>query len=136
MISLRTHNIMDYVIGVFLVVAPYLFGFSHINAAANLFMIGGIALIVYSLLTNYYYSLARVIPLGVHMAMDALMGIVLILAPALFGYREMLTNGQYAVHIISGIGAVGLVALTRTRTEEAKTPSERVGIEHEAPLLR
>lgn len=136
MISLRTHNIFDYVIGVFLVVCPFLFGFSQIATAVNIFMLGGIALVTYSLLTNYYYSLARVIPLGVHMMLDALLGILLILSPALFGYRETLTDGQYALHIVVGIGVVGLVALTHTRTETMKSPIERAGIAREAPLTR
>lgn len=134
MLSLKTHNIADYVIGVLLIASPFLFNVANVTAAANLFMIGGIALIVYSLLTNYYYSVARVIPLGVHMAMDAILGVLFILAPALFGYRDLLTSGQYALHIVFGLGAIGLVSLTRTRTEAAKTPSERAAIAHEAPL--
>jgi hypothetical protein len=136
MISLRTHNILDYVIGAVLILSPFLFGFADINAARNLYVLGGIALIVYSLFTNYYYAIAHVIPLGVHMTLDALLGILVILAPAMFGYRDLLTDGQYALHIVLGIGAVGLVALTRTRTEAAKTPSERAGIAHEVPLTR
>jgi hypothetical protein len=134
MISLRTHNILDYVFGVVLMVSPFLFGFSQIDAATNLFMVGGIALIVYSLITNYYYSIAKILPLGVHMTMDAVLGIIVILAPAMFDYRELLSNGQYALHIVFGLGAVGLVALTKTRTESAKTPSERAAIAHEVPL--
>lgn len=136
MISLRTHNIIDYILGVFLVIAPYLFGFAQAGTAANVFMVVGTTLIVYSLLTNYYYSLARVIPLGLHMTLDALTGLFLILAPALFGYRELLTNGQYALHIFAGIGVTSLVLMTKTRSEEAKTPTEKIGIEHETPLLR
>ena len=136
MVSLRTHNVLDYVIGAFLIVCPFIFGFSDVVPAVNTFMVGGVALIVYSLMTNYYYSLVKVIPLGVHMTLDAALGIVLILAPALFGYRELLTDGQYALHIVLGIGAVGLVALTQTRTETMKSPSERAGIAREAPLTR
>jgi hypothetical protein len=136
MIPLRAHNVLDYVIAALLVVSPWVFGFSDVNAARNLFLVGGIALACYSLLTNYYYSALRIIPLGVHMTLDALMGIVLILGPALFGYRPFLTNGQYALHIVLGIGAIGLVALTRPRTEAAKTPLERAAIAHEAPVTR
>ena len=43
MISLRNHNIADYIIGAVLIVSPYLFGFSHVDAARNLFLIGGIS---------------------------------------------------------------------------------------------
>ncbi len=134
MIPLKTHNILDYVIGALLIVSPWLFRFAEIDAARNTFLVLGGGLIVYSLLTNYYYSVAHILPLGVHMTLDALAGIVLILAPALFGYRDLLTGGQYAAHIVLGIGAVGLVALTRPRTEAAKTPAERAAIAHDVPL--
>lgn len=134
MIPLKVHNVLDYVIGALLVVSPWVFGFSEITTARNLFLVLGIGLVAYSLLTNYYYSALRVIPLGVHMTLDALVGILMILAPALFGYRPFITDGQYALHIVLGIGAVGLVALTRPRTEAAKTPAERAAISHEVPL--
>lgn len=136
MIPLKVHNVADYVVGAVLMIAPWLFGFADVGAARTLFLFGGISLISYSLITNYYYSVARLIPLGVHMTMDALMGILVILAPALFGYRDSLTQGQYAAHIVLGIGAVGLVALTRPRTESAKTPAERAAITHDVPLTR
>ncbi len=136
MISLRTHNVLEYGLGVFLVVCPFLFGFAGIAPAVNVFMISGIALIVYSLLTNYYYSLTRVIPLGTHMTLDAGLGILVILAPALFGYRDVLTDGHYVLHVVIGVSTVGLVALTHTRTETMKSAGERLGIAREAPLTR
>ena len=134
MLSLKVHNVLDYIIGAFLVVSPWLFRYAEIAPARNLFLFGGLALIIYSLLTNYYFSVARIIPLGVHMTMDVLLGILLILAPALFGYRDLLTEGQYAAHVVLGIAAVGMVALTRPRTESAKTPAERAAINHDVPL--
>lgn len=132
MISLRVHNILDYVIGAILIISPWLVGFSEVVAARNLFVWGGIGLITYSLFTNYYYAVAHIIPLGVHMTLDALLGVIFILGPALFGYRDVITTGQYAWHVILGIGALGLVALTRPRTEAAKTPAERAAINHDA----
>lgn len=134
MIPLRVHNILDYVIGAFMIIAPWLFRFSTVPVVRNLFLVLGVGMVVYSLLTNYYFAAFRVIPLGVHMTLDTLAGILLILAPALFGYRDLITEGQYALHIILGIGAVGLVALTRPRTEAAKTPAERAAISHDLPV--
>ncbi len=131
MIPLKVHNVIDYVVGVVLLVCPYLFGFSGVAAAKDLFLFAGATLIVYSLLTNYYYAVARVIPLGVHMVLDCLVGVLAILGPSIFGYRDMITGGQYAIHWIMGVAALGLVALTSTRTEAAKTPEERREIAHE-----
>lgn len=136
MIPLRIHNVIDYLIGTFLVVAPWMFGFADVPAARTFFLLGGLALVAYSLVTNYYYSVAKLIPLGVHMTLDALIGVAAILAPALFGYRELLSGGQYAVHVLVGVGAIGLVALTKPRTEAAKTPEERAEIAHEVPVYR
>lgn len=134
MIPLKVHNVIDYIVGALLIVSPWIFGFAEIPAARTLFLVGGVGLIAYSLITKYYYSIAKILPLGVHMTLDALLGVLVILAPALFGYRDFLTEGQYAAHIVLGIGAVGLVALTRPRTEAAKTPAERASIAHDVPL--
>ena len=134
MLPLRAHNIIDYLTGAFLIIAPWVFEFSELTAPRTLFLIGGIALIAYSLLTNYYYSVARIMPLGVHMTLDTLLGLFLIIAPALLGVGEELTQGQYAAHIAIGIGLVGFVALTRPRTEATKTAVERAAIGHDLPL--
>ena len=129
MVSLKTHNLLDYVLGVALLAAPWIFGFSRIGRASSVFLFIGAFLILYSLLTNYYYGAMRIIPLGLHMTLDALMGVTLILAPVLFDYRVFLSESQYASHVILGLCAIGLVALTRPRTEAAKTLAERASIE-------
>lgn len=136
MIPLRVHNIADYLLGALLIVSPWLFDFAGIPAARTLFLIGGIALIAYSLLTNYYFSIVRVMPLGVHMTLDTILGILLILAPALFGYRADLVNAQYVAHVVLGIVVVGSVALTRPRSEHAKTAVDRAAIRHDLPITR
>jgi hypothetical protein len=115
MISLRTHSIFDYIIGAVLVVCPSVFGFSDLYPARNIFLVLGFGLVIYSLLTDYQLSIFKLIPLPVHMTLDVLAGIALILAPSVFNYRFQLTGGQYALHWIMGLGAMTLVAVTRTR---------------------
>jgi hypothetical protein len=126
MISLRTHNILDYVIGAVLILCPYVFGFSEVDAARNTFLVLGFGLIAYSLLTNYFYSAVKLIPVNVHMVLDVLAGVALILSPSIFGYRGLLTGFDYALHFILGFGAIGLVALTdRTKTRTRVTTTDR-----------
>lgn len=122
MVSLKTHNILDYVAGALLLFVPAIFGFSEIDAARNVFIFAGIALIAYSLLTRYHYALVRVIPLGVHMTLDVLNGVIVMLAPWVFGYRDLLTSGQEVVHYVLALGVFALVAFTRPKTE-----SETIG---------
>jgi hypothetical protein len=115
-IRLDTHNVLDYVLGAVLVFSPYIFGFSDIFPARNLFLVMGFALIGYSLLTDYRYSVFKVIPLGAHMALDVVLGLSLIFVPSIVGYRPLLTGFQYAIHLIFGLGAIALVTLTQPKT--------------------
>lgn len=50
-------------------------------------MLLGISIIVYSLLTRYELSVAKLIPMPVHLGIDAPGGILLIASPWLFGFR-------------------------------------------------
>ncbi len=119
MISLKVHNIADYIIGAILIFAPAIFGFSEIDAARNSFLFAGITLIGYSLFTKYRYALLRVIPLGVHMSLDVINGILVMLAPWIFGYREILTTGQEVVHYVLALGVFALVAFTQPKSESS-----------------
>lgn len=129
MLSLKTHNVLDYVIAVALIAAPFIFGFSDIPAARNVFLVLGGGLAAYSLITKYYYCIARIIPVGIHMVFDATAGLVLLAAPYFFDYRDQLTTLQFSIHVIMGLGAIGLVAVTKTRSEAAKTVEEKREIE-------
>ena len=116
-VSLTTHNILYYVAGGLLVLCPYLFGFDGIDAARSLFLIGGLALIAYSLFTRYPYSIAKVIPLGVHMTLDVILGVLLLIGPYALGYNDVITSFQSGVHVVLGITLIALVIFTRPRTE-------------------
>ncbi len=117
MISLKTHNILDYVGGALLLFTPAIFGFAEIDAARNTFIVAGLGLIAYSLLTQYDYAIWRVIPLGLHMSLDVLNGVVVMLAPWVFGYRDLLTTGQEVVHYALALGVYALVAFTQPKAE-------------------
>ena len=41
MMSLRTHNVMDYFIGGLLMVAPFLAGFGELDVARNVLLLSG-----------------------------------------------------------------------------------------------
>lgn len=134
MLSLKTHNVLDYVVGATLVACPYIFGFSDVDIARNVFLTLGLGLIGYSMITKYYYSVLKIIPVGLHMGLDVVSGAALILAPFVLGYNDVLSGGQLLVHFAMGAGAFLLVGLTRNRStpidmrEPVKaTPLRRAG---------
>lgn len=119
-IPLKTHNILDYVVGAALILSPYLFGFSDVFAARNVFLALGFGLVAYSAVTKYYYSLAKWLALGPHMTLDVILGATLIVSPWLFSYNLLITDFQMALHWIFGLGAVLMVSLTKPKTEAEK----------------
>ncbi len=121
MMSLKTHNLFDYAGAAFLALCPWIFGFQYVDPARAVFVTLGLSLAVYSGLTRYRYSLVKFIPLGVHMFLDAAIGVILMLAPSIFGYRDLISGSQYLLHFVCGLGALGLVAFTRPRAEESVT---------------
>ena len=92
---------------------------AHTGGAAGGAGGGVFALIAYSLLTSYDYAIWRVIPVGTHMTLDVLNGVFVMLAPWVFGYRDLLTAGQEVLHYVLALAVFGLVAITRTESGSA-----------------
>lgn len=90
MIDTRTHGIIDYVTGALLLVAPYLFGFATGGIEQWLPQLLGAMTIVMSLLTRYELSVAKLIPLKVHLGIDMASGALLAVSPWLFGFAELI----------------------------------------------
>ena len=116
-LSTRVHGIMDYLTGGLLIVVPYLLGFADGTAAQYVPQILGVAIIGMSLMTDYEYSVARVIPVSVHLGIDLLGGLLLAASPWLFGF----SNKVFLPHLIVGIMEIGLALMTRTRPDLQST---------------
>lgn len=111
-LSIRDHNIIDYIAAAGLVLSPYIFQFDHIEPARNTFLFLGLGLALYSAFTVYQYSFLKIIPLKTHMHLDLFTGLVLMISPWLFDYRNDITNAQIALHFVLGLALLGLVMLT------------------------
>jgi hypothetical protein len=109
MISTRTHGIIDYLTGALLLVAPYLFGFATGGIEQWLPQLLGAMIIVMSLLTRYELSIAKVIPLKVHLGVDVLGGILLAASPWLFGFADII----WWPHLLVGLMEIAVPLMTR-----------------------
>ncbi|WP_292290368.1 hypothetical protein [Marivita sp.] len=115
MIDTRTHGIIDYVTGVLLIIAPYLFGFATGGVEQWLPQVIGVAIIAMSLITRYELSAAKVIPLKVHLGADIGSGILLAVSPWLFGFAALI----WWPHLLVGLMEIVVASMTRRSTEAA-----------------
>src|SRR3954464_15766143 len=106
-ISTKMHGGIDYIVGLLLLVAPYLFGFATGGPKQWLPMAIGAATIMMSLLTRYELSIAKVIPMGVHLGVDFAAGALLAASPWLFGFAQEV----YLPHLIVGLMEIAVVLM-------------------------
>ena len=72
------HGLGDYAAAVVLIAAPFFLGIQEQSMIAHWASVaGGMGLIIYSLLTDYTFSVAKVIPFKTHLVLDSLAGLVL-----------------------------------------------------------
>ena len=85
-IPTRLHAPLDYIVGVVLVAAPWIFQFSGDAAATAVSIVLGVGLIAYSLFTNYELGVWKVAPMAVHNLIDVVAGGFLAASPWIFGF--------------------------------------------------
>ena len=120
-IPTRVHGAVDHVVGPALVLAPTLLRLGRtspegITARA----VGGVESL-YSNITDYELSMKNVVPMKVHLALDAVGGATLALVPQLTGARQR-GKKHWLPHLAIGAMEIGLAAFTKT---EPPRPAER-----------
>ena len=111
-IPTKFHAPLDYIVGVALIAAPWIFQFSEHTAATVVPIVLGIGLIVYSLFTNYELGVWKVAPMAVHNLIDIAAGIVLAASPWLFGFADDGAN-VWLPHLVVGLAAIFLGLTTK-----------------------
>jgi len=111
------HAYFDYIGGIGLLAAPFVFGFFALGGAAVIIpMVLGAGLLLYSLLTNYELGIRglKFLPMSVHLLLDFVASAFLALSPFLFGFIKQAPNA-WLPHIIAGVTVIFLVLLSQTR---------------------
>jgi len=121
-LPLRVHAAIEPLIGLVLILSPWIFGFSDANDAQVLCIVLGVIVIMSGAMTDWRVSLARVIPLKVHFMTDLLIAAVLIVAPFVLGYSGNGAATRFT--IIAGV-LEGIAALS-TRWDPAEAEPDRV----------
>jgi drug/metabolite transporter (DMT)-like permease len=113
-IPTKLHAPLDYIVGVALIAAPWIFQFSEHTAATAIAVVLGIGLIAYSLLTDYELGVWRVFPMSMHNLFDIGAGAVLAASPWIFGFADESAN-VWVPFVVVGLAAIGLGLTTKQR---------------------
>ena len=109
MIPTRGHGIIDYIVGVLLVLAPFVLGFADGTAAQWVPIVLGIGALLYSLLTDYEVGMVRAIPMPVHLGLDVASGLLLAASPWLFGFADRV----WVPHVVVGVMEIVIPLVTQ-----------------------
>ena len=120
-IPTKVHGAIDHVVGPALVLAPTLLQLGRTSPEGlTARAVGGVEA-VYSNLTDYELSMKNVVPMKVHLALDAVGGATLALVPQLTGARRR-GKKHWVPHLAIGVFEIGMAALTKTAPPR---PAER-----------
>ncbi len=100
------HGALDYLAAGALIVLPLILGFQGIEHWLS--VAAGAGLIFYSLITDYRFGLARLVPYNAHLVFDLTVGAALLAAPFVLGfsftatiYYPVMAFGVFAVVVAS-----------------------------------
>lgn len=121
LITSKAHTIIGLVVGVVLVLAPFLFGFSENEAATMVPIIVGIFIVLNELITTSPVSPIKLVPMKVHIVLDVLTGAFLAVSPWLFNFMDSENPAQWVPHLAVGLMVMGYALLTTTADDRAKS---------------
>lgn len=115
-ISRKFHAVLDYMSGILLIAAPWLFGFADIEGAKWSAVAVGALILIMSFLTDYEGGGKKVISMSTHLTMDIIAGIFLAASPWLLNFDEQI----YLPHLILGILEIGAGLFTENDSQHAR----------------
>ena len=114
-IPTQVHGVLDYLTAGVLIAAPSVLGFREHGMHTGLPRALGVGTIGYSLLTDYELGLVKIIPMPMHLTLDAANGALLAGSPWLFGFAEEVSKPHL------GLGLFELVVRASSRATPTRT---------------
>lgn len=112
-IPTKVHGVLDYVVAIALMLAPWIFGFAGLGGPAVIIpIVLGVGLFLYSLLTRYELGAVKLIAMPVHLIFDLVASIFLIASPFIFGFINEAPNA-WLPRIVVGVAVIAVVAFSQ-----------------------
>lgn len=128
-IPTKVHGVLDYTVGGLIAASPWIFRYAKGGAETWVPVAAGKGALVYSLLTDYEWSVKRVIPMKTHLMMDLASGVLLAASPWLFGFAKKV----WVPHLVMGLFEIGAALLTKQEPGDAVS-DEFLGEEYSVQL--
>jgi hypothetical protein len=100
---------LDYLVGLILIVSPWLFDFDEVRTATTVMIIFGAAAIVYGVITDYELGIFRILSFKSHIVIDVFHALLLAASPWIFGFAEQI----FLPHLIFGLLEMVVISLTK-----------------------
>jgi drug/metabolite transporter (DMT)-like permease len=112
-ISSRTHTYIGAVVGVVLIIAPWVLGFDEITSATASAVGVGLFVVVNEMLTTSPAAPLKMVPMRIHLVLDVVTGIFLLASPFLFRFSDEDANA-WVPHVVVGVLIAGYALVTDT----------------------
>ena len=119
-IPVALHGIVEYLVGVLCIAAPFLLAFDS-DAALACSIVVGVVILFVAATTSGPTSLVDSLPVAVHVVLDFILAGLLIAAPFLFGFSE---DGTATAFFLV-LGVVHLLITIGTRFEKPRSYTAR-----------
>jgi hypothetical protein len=112
------HEAIEYIAGVFFILAPFIFEFQT-QPAFPVFVGVGVLILAVALLSKGPAGVLRILPPTVHAALDYMLGFFLLLAPFIFGFRRDMP--ALTISILLGVAHLVVTLVTRFPAPDTDT---------------
>jgi hypothetical protein len=113
------HQAIEYLLGAFLVLAPFVLGFAD-TPALPVLVGAGVALLAVAVLSRGPLGIVDVLPHRAQAAIDYVLSFFLMLAPFVFGFREV--GKALVVSVLAGLGFLVVSLITAYPVTAARPP--------------
>lgn len=111
------HAYLDYPVAVALMAMPFILGLGTSNIMAlRLSVFTGVAAFILTILTDHHLGVFRIIPYAGHLIVDAMVGLVFVLAPFVLGFEGI--DAYY--YWVNGAAVLTVVSLHKPEESNIK----------------
>lgn len=110
------HEAIEYAAGVFLILAPFLFGFKDDGAPTAMFLLTGLLVLVVAVVSRGSLAVTQTLPAQVHATLDYVLAAFLVLAPFLFRFTD--TKPALYSSVLLGLAHFAVTVTTQFPTTE------------------